>query len=1088
MAAERELLLRITADIQSAQSAINKLQSGLAGLQKSASLKIDFSAQNIAQQFSRGFEQLKNNFRAGLEDVSTGVLGQLATNLGTLANPAGAAAAGIAALGVAIKSSVSAAVDYNAALTDVSVITGKTGAELDRLGEIAKESAQRFGGAITDHLSVMSVTLSKIGPQLADNADAFARYNEITNVFAKAAGITASEAASSLADVLLQLGVNTQDASEVLEVGNQAINAMAKGAQIGAATTSQVAEAFLQVGSTAKTLGIGLVDINAALQALSLAGKTGSEAGIGLRNVLVKLANPTNEAREALAATGVTIEQVTESLKTRGIGGALETLSGALRNVASDSERAALLAKLFGAENIAAAGGLLQNIDAFKRFRGEIESATQATLGQGAAYEQAATRMESWAERMERLKGIVNVIAVDVGSVLLEIAESVFRTIEPLIPLATKLVSVVVAPIKALQVVIRGIVDAIAAVVGALQGMVSSANGALGATQAIATVVEIVRLAITAVQRVIGQIVSWAIAVATGIREWAQNLGVVRAAADAIKTIWGIIVERVQAVVKWLASIRDWLRSVVGEQDNAADASSSAAAATQSQADATEQVVQATAQARVNYEQMLATLQAIVSRLETKLRLYQQLSALQLRSAAIEQGLLQPTTEMRLAAARNELEVMRNTIEQLARAARVADIGKLLATPIEQLDVDTLARISPEVAAARKALQDAGEDQDKMAQAQERYNQAVSKARDTVRDLLLRYKELQVTVRELELTQVLDAIKSAQQQLEQVDVQVSVETVLDGASVENVRARLQEIEDSLRKMRDIETRPAVLQQIDAALQAVARRREQFEQNVTKASADAAREREELSLKLIADEEERQRLLNVRKLEEEKRYTLERMRLHNFTAEQIAQYEAIMNQRIAEAAKVTTSQMQALADAQRTTYTTLFELPAALANAFVAESEKGSNRFKQIVLSTMLDILEANLYAGIFGVTAQEVASKGIIGLGTSAVAVALLRALFAAAKAAIQRGFREGGWTGYIGTEQVAGVVHGREYVVRAPYAERWRPLLDRINAGLAPVTAHNISVHVDGAIALRLRDGWIDAPRYVALRARAAV
>ncbi|MGH9634652.1 MAG: hypothetical protein ACRD72_07450 [Candidatus Angelobacter sp.] len=41
-----------------------------------------------------------------------------------------------------------------------------------------------------------------------------------------------------------------------------------------------------------------------------------------------------------------------------------------------------------------------------------------------------------------------------------------------------------------------------------------------------------------------------------------------------------------------------------------------------------------------------------------------------------------------------------------------------------------------------------------------------------------------------------------------------------------------------------------------------------------------------------------------------------------------------------------------------------------------------------------------------------------------------------------------GGWTGDMAPNKVAGIVHGKEYVVKDPYATRYRPLLEAMNAG----------------------------------------
>lgn len=48
-------------------------------------------------------------------------------------------------------------------------------------------------------------------------------------------------------------------------------------------------------------------------------------------------------------------------------------------------------------------------------------------------------------------------------------------------------------------------------------------------------------------------------------------------------------------------------------------------------------------------------------------------------------------------------------------------------------------------------------------------------------------------------------------------------------------------------------------------------------------------------------------------------------------------------------------------------------------------------------------------------------------------------------------GFSDGGYTGNMGVGDVAGVVHGQEFVINAEATRRWFPLLDAINSGRMP-------------------------------------
>jgi tape measure domain-containing protein len=83
----------------------------------------------------------------------------------------------------------------------------------------------------------------------------------------------------------------------------------------------------------------------------------------------------------------------------------------------------------------------------------------------------------------------------------------------------------------------------------------------------------------------------------------------------------------------------------------------------------------------------------------------------------------------------------------------------------------------------------------------------------------------------------------------------------------------------------------------------------------------------------------------------------------------------------------------------------------------------------------------------------------------NAVAVGVMSAANIAKIANTQPpGFKEGGFTGYEGTSQVAGVVHGQEFVTNAAATARYRPMLERINKGgsAVSVTIENYGTNKD--------------------------
>lgn len=123
------------------------------------------------------------------------------------------------------------------------------------------------------------------------------------------------------------------------------------------------------------------------------------------------------------------------------------------------------------------------------------------------------------------------------------------------------------------------------------------------------------------------------------------------------------------------------------------------------------------------------------------------------------------------------------------------------------------------------------------------------------------------------------------------------------------------------------------------------------------------------------------------------------------------------------------------------------LALALQNAQSLD-EIGKQFAKQLV-SGLLNVLQAQLQAAIIGAIFTEAQQKGALGLAVGAAVGAALTALFAAAKAKINAalGFEKGGYTGDKGTKEVAGVVHGQEYVVNAKATKKNRKALEFINS-----------------------------------------
>ncbi len=123
---------------------------------------------------------------------------------------------------------------------------------------------------------------------------------------------------------------------------------------------------------------------------------------------------------------------------------------------------------------------------------------------------------------------------------------------------------------------------------------------------------------------------------------------------------------------------------------------------------------------------------------------------------------------------------------------------------------------------------------------------------------------------------------------------------------------------------------------------------------------------------------------------------------------------------------------------------------AAAAGFAAILVSGEDFGKGFVI-LILDILDATIPALVALILGQSLAANPLVGAVVAAALIATLKGAVAVAKAAAN-GFEEGGYTGSMGTKQIAGVVHGQEFVMHAKATKQFRPVLEEMNRGRMPM------------------------------------
>lgn len=97
--------------------------------------------------------------------------------------------------------------------------------------------------------------------------------------------------------------------------------------------------------------------------------------------------------------------------------------------------------------------------------------------------------------------------------------------------------------------------------------------------------------------------------------------------------------------------------------------------------------------------------------------------------------------------------------------------------------------------------------------------------------------------------------------------------------------------------------------------------------------------------------------------------------------------------------------------------------------------------------------------------AAAVTSAATFG-GAAVAGIAALALIFGMVMGFASKGFKSGGYTGSGGTSDVAGVVHGQEFVVNAAATKRNRPMLEAMNAGGGVASVNQNSQNAGGGSA----------------------
>lgn len=446
-------------------------------------------------------KDLDRNLSKSLENAGKKMqdFGGKVENAGKKLAPLSAAAAGVAA------GSIKTFTSFDDAMKQVQATMGGTEKDYEKLSKAAQDM-----GASTRYSATESAeALNFLALAGYDTDKAIAALPKVLNL-AQAGGMDLASASDMVTDSISALGLEASDMDKF-------IDQMAKTSQKSNTSVSQLGEAVLTVGGTAKVLSGGTTEMNTALGLLADNGVKGAEGGTALRNVILSLTAPTEKAKKAIEDLGVDV------LDAEGNMRPLQDIMGDFNSQMSDmseGEKIEALNKIFNKVDLKSVNALMGTTnERWDTLNGNIENS------KGAAQDMAETMESGIGGSFRSLKSAVEGVAIGLGEALAPVIQDLAEWIKGLADWFNGLsdeqkkfaavVVVVVAGLAPLLIIIGKIISVV--------GVITAALPALGtAFVALSGPVGIVIAAVAA-------------AIAIGVALW-KNWGTVKEKADALWT------------------------------------------------------------------------------------------------------------------------------------------------------------------------------------------------------------------------------------------------------------------------------------------------------------------------------------------------------------------------------------------------------------------------------------------------------------------------------------------------------------------------------------------------------------------------
>lgn len=377
-----------------------------------------------------------------------------------------------AAIGVAFIGAVNQAANFEKGLSAIQAVSGATAPEMDKIRQKALQLGADTSFSAGEAASAME-ELIKAGLPVDDVLNGAA---DATVALAAAGEIALPEAAAIASNAMNQFSLTAKEMPKIADLIAGAANA-------SAIDVGDFGHSLSQVGAVANLAGLSFQDTAVAIAEMGNAGIKGSDAGTSLKTMLSNLQPTTDKATGTMEELGIITKEAGNRFydakgKLKPLKDIQQILQDSTKNLTAAQKQQALQT-IFGSDAIRAAAILTKNGAA-----GYDKLATN--MGKVTAEQVAMARQNNLNGDMEKLKGSLDTVAIQIGTIFLPVLRKLTQTLNQVVnwfsnlsPGMQKAIVIGLAVAAAILLLIGGFI-ALAGIIGTVIGALAPLAAVLG--------------------------------------------------------------------------------------------------------------------------------------------------------------------------------------------------------------------------------------------------------------------------------------------------------------------------------------------------------------------------------------------------------------------------------------------------------------------------------------------------------------------------------------------------------------------------------------------------------------------------------